>query len=305
MPRILFLFVDGIGLGEDNPEINPFVTANTPTLLSLTNGKRWIDGIGKQVSDRAIFIPTDPRLGVGGRPQSGSSQAVILTGKNVPELIGRHYGPKPDKQTRNLLDDDNFFMQVKAKGKKAALLDAYPDKLLADIKRGYTLPSSIQYAAIASGQNLFRIEDLQAKRAMTAEWTGKPLRDYTKDERIPVYTPQEAGHLMVNLAKQYDFAFHSHWMTDLVGHRGPFERGEMLLEMLDGVMQGILEMWNDDEGLVILTSDHGNMEHIGDRRHTENNVPTLIIGNAKEAFAHNFSQLTDFVPRMAQYLFDD
>lgn len=302
MPRILFLFVDGIGLGEDNPDINPFAVANTPTLHNLTNGQKWLRDIGKQESERAIFIPTDPRLGVKGRPQSGSSQAVILTGKNIPELIGRHYGPKPDEQTRNLLEDDNFFKMVKRQGKTAALLDAYPDRLLADIARGYTLPSSIQYAAIHSGQDLFTIEDLQAKRAMTAEWTGKPLRDYTKDERIPVYTPQEAGELMVTLARQYDFAFHSHWMTDLVGHRGPFERGVMLLEMLDGVMEGILSKWDDDEGLVILTSDHGNMEHIGDRRHTENDVPTLIIGNQKDAFADGFSRLTDFVPKMADFL---
>ena len=57
-------------------------------------------------------------------------------------------------------------------------------------------------------------------------------------------------------------------------------------------------------GLVIVTSDHGNMEKIGDRRHTENDVPTIIIGHEKSVFLNEFSSLADFVPHMAQLLFD-
>lgn len=95
-PHVLFLFVDGIGLGDNNLSINPFAVANLPTLHRLSNGHRWLRDTGKQLSDCAAFVPTDPRLGVAGRPQSGSSQAVILTGLNVPALIGEHYGPKPN-----------------------------------------------------------------------------------------------------------------------------------------------------------------------------------------------------------------
>ena len=92
-------------------------------------------------------------------------------------------------------------------------------------------------------------------------------------------------------------------MTDIVGHRGSIEDGIKLLETFDGVMSGVLDSWNDDEGLVIVTSDHGNMEEIGDRRHTENDVPTVIIGRNKNHFGQNFATLADFVPLMAQLLF--
>jgi hypothetical protein len=302
MKHILFLFVDGIGLGENDPTINPFVVANTPTLNALTNGKKWLQGVGRQVSHRAIFIPTDSRLGVEGRPQSGSSQAVILTGQNVPQMIERHYGPKPNEPIRNLLEKDNIFIHLRNQGKRTALLDAYPPRLLDDIERGYTLPSSIQYAAIHSGQVLFNQDDLIAGRAITAEYTGNAWRDYLKIEKTPIYTPQDAGRKLVELSRAYDFAFHSHWMTDYVGHRGPFERAVELLEVLDGVIKGIMSAWHDDEGLVILTSDHGNMEHIGDRKHTENDVPTVIMGDGKEAFADGFSTLMDFVPRIERFL---
>jgi 2,3-bisphosphoglycerate-independent phosphoglycerate mutase len=300
--HILLIFVDGIGLGDDDASINPFAAAEMPTLRALTNGKRWLRDTGIQRTERAIFIPTDPRLDVEGRPQSGTSQAAILTGKNVPQLIGRHYGPKPDEKTRAIINEDNLFKQVKALGKQPALIDAYPPGLLASIKRGKTLPSSIQQAAMAAGQTLFSTEELLARRALTAEWTGHAWRDHLKIMESPLYTPQEAGRLMVDIARQYDFAMHSHWLTDYIGHKGPFDEAVKLLDMLDGVLEGVLDAWQDDEGLVILTSDHGNMEHIGDRHHTENDVPTLIIGAEKETFADGFTRLTDITPRIFNFL---
>ncbi len=300
--HILFLFLDGIGLGDDDPAVNPFAVADLPTLHALSNGRRWLRDTGYQQSSRAVFRPIDPRLDVDGRPQSGSSQAAILTGRNVPQMLGRHYGPKPNAPIRDLLERENFFKTVRNAGKKAALLDAYPPKLLNDIDRGYTLPSSIQYAAIESGQSLFTIDDLRAGNALTAGWTGKPWVKHLKLHDIPLYDPADAGRKLVRLSRDYDFAFHSHWMTDYVGHRGTLQRGIDLLMLFDGVMQGVLDAWNDDEGLIIITSDHGNMERIGDRKHTGHDVPLVVIGRDSAEFAAGVERLTDFVPQMAQYL---
>ncbi len=300
--RILFLFVDGVGLGDDDPEHNPFAAAHLPTMTRLTNGKRWLRGIGRETNAQAAFVPTDPRLGVAGRPQSGTSQAAILTGVNVPQRVGEHYGPKPNAPTRAILDEDNFFMRVRRAGKRAALLDAYPPSLLASIARGKTLPSSIQHAALASGQALFDADALRRREALTAEWTGQEWHSHLKLTDTPLYTPQEAGQLLVELSRRYDFAMHSHWLTDYVGHRGTLAQGVAFLERLDGVLAGILSLWQPDEGLVILTSDHGNLEALDMRHHTENDVPTLIIGADAAAFAEGIRALTDFVPRMADYL---
>jgi hypothetical protein len=300
--RVLFLFIDGVGLGEDDPAINPLSVAHMPTLQALAGGARWLKSTPAHVTAHAAFVPTDPRLGVAGRPQSGSSQAAILTGLNVPALIGEHYGPKPNAPIRAILSEDNLFMRVKRANKRAALLDAYPPTLLASIARGKTLPSSIQYAAIASGQTLFNDEDLRQRRALTAEWTGEEWRSHLKFTDTPVYTPQEAGRLLVELSRGYDFAFHSHWMTDYIGHRGTVEQGAAFMERLDGVLEGILQVWDMREGVVILTSDHGNMEHIGDRKHTENDVPTLFIGEDSPTLAEGFANLTDLAPRIAQVL---
>lgn len=75
-----------------------------------------------------------------------------------------------------------------------------------------------------------------------------------------------------------------------------------LLELFDGVMAGVLDRWNDGEGLIVITSDHGNMEDLSHGKHTENDVPTLIIGEGASGFADAINTLADFVPAMRRYL---
>lgn len=300
--HILMIFLDGIGLGANDPTVNPFAAAHTPTLFELANGHHWLAETGCQISERALFVPTDPRMGIPGRPQSGSGQAAILTGQNIPHIIGEHYGPKPNQAIRDLLAEDNFFKQVVAHGKTAALLEAYPPGWHRATNRGKNLRSSYQQAAYEAGVTIFDDQAVYKGQALAGDWTGEAWRSQLGYDDTPVYSRHEAGVKLVELSRQYDFAFFSHWFTDITGHRGTVEEGVALLELFDGVMAGVLDTWDDDEGLVIITSDHGNMEEIGNRKHTENDVPTVIIGKQKMSFAHDFRTLADIVPHMASLL---
>lgn len=304
MTRILALFLDGIGLGEDDPQKNPFAAADMPTILELTGGRRWLAKTGRQHTARAVFIPTDARLGVPGLPQSGTGQASLLTGLNVPQITGRHYGPKPDLPTRRLIAKHSYFKRLVERGKKAQLLTAYPPRLLHDFARGKTLRSSIQQAAYESGQAHFTVDDVRRRRALTAEWTAESWRKHLKIDCTARYSAREAGRLLARLARNYDFAFHSHWLTDRIGHRGTLARGVELLEMFDQVLRGLLDEWDDDEGLALVVSDHGNLEDISVRRHTNNDVPTLIIGSRAAEFATGYKTLADFVPACDKMLFN-
>ena len=304
MTHILALFLDGIGLGEDDPQKNPFAAADMPTILELTGGRRWLAKTDRQHTTRAVFIPTDARLGVPGLPQSGTGQASLLTGLNVPQITGRHYGPKPDLQTRRLIAKHSYFKRLVERGKKAQLLTAYPPRLLHDFARGKTLRSSIQQAAYESGQAHFTVDDVHRRRALTAEWTTESWRKHLKIDCTARYSAREAGRLLARLARNYDFAFHSHWLTDRIGHRGPLARGVELLEMFDQVLRGLLDEWDDDEGLALVVSDHGNLEDISVRRHTNNDVPTLIIGSRAAEFATGYKTLADFIPACDKILFN-
>ncbi|MFQ3565529.1 MAG: hypothetical protein SNJ59_00885 [Aggregatilineales bacterium] len=301
--RILLIFVDGIGLGDDDPSINPFATAQTPTLNALAGGKRWLRDAGRQKTERSFFIPTDPRMGVPGRPQSASGQAAILTGRNVPALIGEHYGPRPNEAIRELLAQDNFFKQVVAQGKSAALIEAYPPQFHRAINSGKRLRSSYQQAVHEAGLPLLGEDSIYAGEALAVDWTGEGWRTQLGYHDTPIYSPFEAGQRMVAIARRYDFAFFSHWITDMLGHRGTLNEGIRLLETFDRVMEGALDAWDDREGLMIITSDHGNFEDMSHSKHTENDVPTVIIGAEREAFAEKIHTLSDLVPAMSAYLF--
>jgi bisphosphoglycerate-independent phosphoglycerate mutase (AlkP superfamily) len=303
MKHILLIFLDGIGLGANDPATNPFAAAQTPTLQSLSNGLRWLQTTGAQYSDRAVFIPTDAQMGVEGKPQSASGQATILTGRNIPQLIGEHYGPRPNQAIRDLIHQDNFFKRVIAHNLPAALLEGYPPRWHETVNRGKRLRSSYQEAAHSAGLKLFTEKEIYDGDALAVDWTGEGWRKELGYTDSPVYTPIEAGTKMAHLGRRYAFSFFSHWVTDTIGHRGTLEDGVHMLEVFDGVMAGALATWRDEDGLMIITSDHGNMEDLSHTKHTENHVPTVIIGAGKEAFAEGLHSLADIVPSMSRYLF--
>src|SRR5258708_13306949 len=187
--HVLLIFIDGIGLGMDDPAINPFAAANTPTLHALAGNQRWLGATPRTESARSIFIPTDTRFGIPGRPQSASGQAAILTGRNVPAEIGEHYGPKPNPPIRAILAENNLFKTLTRAGKTASLLDAFPPQFFAGIDSGKRLRSSIQQAAFEGGVPLLGVEDYNAGRAFSADWTGQAWREVLGYPESPRSTP--------------------------------------------------------------------------------------------------------------------
>lgn len=299
--HLLFIFLDGIGLGADDAARNPFAVARMPVLSALAGG-RWLQDRPRSTGMWASFVPTDPRLGVPGRPQSATGQAALLTGRNVPAEIGEHYGPKPNPAIRAILAEDNLFKQVVARGGTAAMLDAYPPRFFQAINSGRRLRSAIQQAVHEAGLPLMGEDAVRRGEALSADWTGEGWRSELGYTDTPVYSPQAAGRLLANLARRYTFSLFSTWITDVIGHRGPFAHGVGILERFDAVMEGLLDCW-DHDGLIVISSDHGNMEDLGSRNHTANNVPTLVIGHGHERFASGLTDLTDLTPRILDALY--
>ena len=93
--KVLFLFLDGIGLGTDDPQINPFERVEMPHLQNLLGGNKLVAETlsassaktlrnpGGFETGRATLLALDARLGVDGLPQSATGQAALLTGINV------------------------------------------------------------------------------------------------------------------------------------------------------------------------------------------------------------------------------
>ena len=308
--RVLFLFFDGLGLGEDDREHNPFAAADLPTLTSFTGGRRWLRGLPRIESERATFLPTDACLGVDGRPQSATGQATIMTGINVPRQLGYHYGPKPNPDIAAIIRQESIVKKLAERGLRTGLINVYPSAFIENIERGKRLPSSNQMALRVGGVKLLDGRALLEHRALSVDFTGrlwwkhganhdaatKVWRTQFGNDDLPLMSPFEAGQHLARLAQDYHFTFFDHWLTDYLGHRGTMEQAVELLRIIDEALAGLLDAWDDSEGLIVLTSDHGNFEDLGQRGHTRNPVPTLVIGAARHRFLDGLKDLTGFTP---------
>ena len=295
--RVLFIFLDGIGLGENDPETNPFARATMPNLNKLLEGRSLFKDSAPFHGERATLLTVNPAVGVSGLPQSATGQAILMTGINIPAELGYHYGPKPNPAVAAYLNEATLFSRFAKEGKKAALLNAYPPRYFHGIDSGKRLYSSIPLSVTNAGLPLFTHDDFFAGRALSADFTGEGWRTMLGYRDAPVLEPPHAGRRLGTLAKEYDFALFEYWASDYAGHKQEMEAAIRLMETFDGVLGGLTEMWNDD-GLILITSDHGNMEDLSTRRHTDANVPALVIGDkaARDEFTRGMKDLTHIAP---------
>ncbi len=298
MKNILFIFLDGVGLGPPDAATNPMATAEIPVLTGLLGGRRLLAGTPRLETERALFIPTDAGLGVAGLPQSATGQASILTGRNVPREIGKHWGPKPNAEVAAILRAGSLFSRLTERGLRAGLLNAYPQRYFDAIATGHRAYSAIPLAVTAAGLPLLTADDLRAGRALSADFTGEGW----PEPGVPVYSLAEAGRRLAELATSYHFAFYEHWITDYMGHRGTLDEGRAVLERLDAVLGGLLAVWDGANGLIVITADHGNLEDLSQRHHTPNLVPTLLIGAARREIGNTLVDLSGFADPIERYL---
>jgi 2,3-bisphosphoglycerate-independent phosphoglycerate mutase len=75
-----------------------------------------------------------------------------------------------------------------------------------------------------------------------------------------------------------------------------------MLGTLDSVLAGLLDVWDWESGLVLITSDHGNLEDLSVRSHTLNPVPTIAIGSQHAEMAAQVRDLADIAPAVRRFL---
>ena len=230
-----------------------------------------------------------------------------MTGVNVPREIGEHYGPKPNPAVAKYLRNGNLFTELAKAGRKSALLNAYPPRYFEGVDSGKRLYSAIPLAVTSAGLPLFNKDDFYAGKALSADFTGAGWTGMLGFPDAPVLEPREAGKKLAELASQYDFSLFEYWTSDYAGHKQDMEWAIRQLEVFDGVLDGLLESWDDDEGLILITSDHGNLEDLSTRRHTDAKVPGLLIGSSKArlAFSSGLPSRTGVSPLPAARTMND
>lgn len=295
MTRVVVLFLDGVGLGDDDPQVNPLVAAALPVLAGLLDGRRPVAGAGRIDAAGATMVPTDATLGVAGRPQSATGQTALLTGRNAPRIIGGHYGPRPNATLRAMLEGPTLFTRLLAAGRRVAFANAYPQSYFDAVARGKRLHGAIPHAVQAAGLPLRTADDLSAGQALSVDLTNAAWQGMGYPA-MPLWSPAEAGCILGQLSCGHDLVFFDNWAPDVAGHGGDMAESRRVLEEIDLFLGGLLATVDLSETLVAIISDHGNIENIRARGHTENLVPTIMIGADHRRAAGGIGALTDVMP---------
>jgi 2,3-bisphosphoglycerate-independent phosphoglycerate mutase len=284
MKRVLLVFVDGLGLGAPDDAVNPLARPETAGLRRLLAGEAH---------------PIDACLGVAGAPQSATGQAALLTGVNAPRLLGRHCEGFPGPTLTALLQRENILRRVYAAGRQAAFANAYYADDRETVARR-SLRSATTVSALTVPDGIRCRPMLERNRAVFHDVTRAGLRDrgYTG----PLITPAEGAAHLAAIALQHDLTLFEYFETDRAGHRGRMDDALHTLGILDGLLGGLVREARGGAFLLLLTSDHGNIEDLGVRGHTHNPVPFLAVGPGRETVCARVTCLTDIAPAILAYL---
>ena len=276
-PRVLFIFLDGVGIGPVGLDVNPFLTARIPTLTRLMGGRvptlesPLVEGPGGR------SFPLDATLDVEGTPQSGTGQAALLTGESTAEIFGSHFGPWTPVRLRPLVEEQSLLKRLAGAGRSVAFANAYPRGWPGS--RGGRRIAAPPLAARGAGVLDRHEEALARGDAVSSEIVNDGWRHQLGYEWVPDVTPREAGANLARIASRYDLTLYAHYATDGAGHRRRMAGAITALETVDAFLSGVLGHLGRDV-LIIMASDHGNIEDVRGG-HTRN--PALGIASGPEA----------------------
>lgn len=291
---MLLIFIDGLGLGANDAERNPLVAAATPTWRRLLGGQPLTGEVEAFMGTEVSFVPTDATLGVPGLPQSATGQTTLLTGENAAQVLGRHHNAFPPQALRELIARASILKQVQDMGLQATFANMFRDEYFTLRAEGKKRNSVTTEATLAAGLNLRTKADLLAGQAVYQDITNASLRE--KGYKVPLFSPEEAGRILADISRNYNFTLFEYFRTDFVGHRQNWQQAVAVLELLDRFYGSVLTQVDLKQTLVVLASDHGNIEDLTVKGHTFNPVPTLLCGYGHGEVARQVRDLTDIAP---------
>ena len=185
------IFLDGVGIGKEDYEFNPFFKYGFKTFTELFGEIPSLENPVIGNINRFIF-PADARLGIEGLPQSGTGQTSIFCGLNAPKLIGKHFGPYPYSTLIPVIKEKNIFRHFLTKKQKAFFANAYPKVFFDYVNSGKSRLSVTSLSCLLNGMRLNGVTDVEKADALTAEITNERWNQKL-NYALPVIKPETAA----------------------------------------------------------------------------------------------------------------
>lgn len=271
---VIFLFIDGVGLGKVSAQ-NPFRKQNYRGFEAMAGDQAFSAKAAEITEADHVFRQVDARLGVEGLPQSGTGQTSLFTGENASKKIGKHFGPFPHSGIKPLLKNRSLFRKAQEIDRTCQFLNAYPEIFFKKAKKRNRW-SCTTLMTKSAGIKLNTTEDLRAGRALTAEITQQAWREHLNIE-VPEISAEEAADRLLEQSENYDLLLYEYYLTDKAGHSQEMDKATTFLEIYDQFLWHLIRH-KPKELTIVLSSDHGNVEDLSTNTHTLNPVPLFAYG---------------------------
>jgi len=302
--HVLLVFIDGLGWGGADPDVNP-QHAYGGDLLRLPAG-----GAAASPTDAPVPMPRggwarpiDAVLGVDGVPQSATGQTTLLSGVSAQGVIGKHLTGFPNEALRAVLLEHSILRRVTALGRRARFLNVFRPRFWELSRERQLTLSATTVANLAADLPFFTLDDLRERRAIYQDFTNDDLTARGFD--VPTFTPAEAGRILGRAARENAFTLYEYFLSDKAGHTGEHAAVVRQLQRLDGLLDAALDELREDlqrDTLLLVCSDHGNLEDVTTRRHTRNPVPLLAWGREAAAVTARVARLDEVTPAIVDLL---
>ncbi len=294
--RIVFIFIDGLGVGENELQKNPCAHPEIQLFKFFLN-----DLFPKTVLFDGMVKPIDAQLGVPGLPQSATGQAALFTGINTAKLLNIHLSGFPNQELRTIIEKHSIHIKLKNIGKRPAFINVYRPIFFE--KGPEALVRFLSVTSIANwkaGLQFFSFDHLLSEQAIYHDFTNFEL--IKRGFHVPKFTAEKAGQILAHSSQKYDFCLYEYFKTDWAGHGQDMTQAVQLLVQLERFIFTFLNDTDLSSTLVILTSDHGNIEDLSVKTHTFNPVPMLAWGTHKEELLTPIESLIDIIPSLIELI---
>ena len=108
---------------------------------------------------------------------------------------------------------------------------------------------------------------------------------------------------------KYDSIILNYANPDMVGHTGSLEAAVKAVETIDGCVARVVEAIEKQNGILIITADHGNAEQLVDYEtgepftaHTTNPVPFILVNADPKYTLKEGGCLADIIPTLIELM---
>ncbi len=234
---------------------------------------------------------------------------------------------RPDRAreiTRAIVDKDFNEFPTKKMDLDYVCFTQY-DETMPNVKIAFkpeTLKNTFGEYISKKGLTQLRIAETEKYAHVTFFFNGGEEKQYPGEDRILVPSPKvETYDLKPEMSavevtdkvveainsRKYDCIILNYANPDMVGHTGNLDAAIKAIETIDECVGRVVEAINANEGVLIITADHGNAEQMLDYKtgephtaHTTNPVPLILVG--KEDVKLKEGKLADLAPTMLKLM---